>query len=83
MVEKTRAELKVLVNKFRAPFEAGHEFEEFDNALAKQLYDLLLRESLTGIQPSKKLIIVPDECLSLLPFESLVVEFKAHSTSTR
>lgn len=71
-----RAELKKLVAAFRKPFESpldasGKFAGAFDAAAGARLYELLLRP-VAAAAKGKKLIIVPDEFLGLLPFEALV-----------
>ncbi len=74
--EITRAELKKLVEAFRKPFEApldatGKFAGAFDAAAGAKLYNLLLRP-VAAAAKGKKLVLVPDEFLGLLPFEALV-----------
>ena len=44
----------------------------FDQTISRELFDLLLGPVADSLCKLKHLIIVPDGCLSLLPFESLV-----------
>jgi len=48
---------------------------EYDPKPGKELYELLVKEFVVDIQADEHIIIVPDECLALLPFESLVMSF--------
>ena len=72
-VDKTRAELESLVRKFRSPFQSGQKISEFNMNLAKELTDLLIGPALSEISKGEHLVIIPDEALSLLPFESLLL----------
>jgi len=76
-VDKTRAELESLVRKFRAPFQEGASMNEFSLNLAKYLTDLLIRPALPVLKKGEHLIIIPDESLSLLPFEALLFSVPA------
>lgn len=80
-VNKSRAELETLTGAFRSAFERDASRYEFDIALAKELFDLLLKDALDGVPENTKLIVVPDECLCLLPFEALAVETDIASTA--
>lgn len=85
-IDVTRRDLSELVAAFRAAFEGvsqTQDLDRFDPELAYRLYALLLKpllETSTGasrIPPQARLIIVPDEMLALLPFESLAVSLDA------
>ncbi len=76
-VDKTRAELESLVRKFHAPFQEGASMNEFSLNLAKDLTDLLIRPALPVLKKGEHLIIIPDESLSLLPFEALLLSAPA------
>lgn len=69
----SREELKRKVKDFRRPFEDTRHINEFDPLKAKELYELLLAEGVKRLPPETHLIIVPDDILNLLPFETLVV----------
>jgi CHAT domain-containing protein/Tfp pilus assembly protein PilF len=73
-VEKTRAELENLVRKFRSPFQEGQDANEFSLNRAKELTDLLIKPALSVLKKGEHLIIIPDESLSLLPFEALLLD---------
>jgi tetratricopeptide (TPR) repeat protein len=84
MIPASRAELAALVTKYRSSFDSIRRTADlagFDPAAGKRLYDLLLEPLLSLVDShgkplvpkSAKLIIVPDEILGTLPFESLVV----------
>jgi CHAT domain-containing protein/Tfp pilus assembly protein PilF len=72
-VNKTRTELEVMVRKFRAPFQEGASMNEFSLNLARDLTDLLIKPALPVLKKGEHLIIIPDESLSLLPFEALLL----------
>lgn len=72
-VDKTRAELEMLVSKYRSPFQEGGNIKSFSLNLAKELTDLLLKPALPVLTKGEHLIIIPDESLSLLPFEALLI----------
>lgn len=73
-VDKTRAELEGLIWKFRSPFKDDSDPNEFSLNLAKELTDLLIKPALPLLRKGEHLIIIPDESLSLLPFESLLID---------
>jgi tetratricopeptide (TPR) repeat protein len=73
-VEKTRIELENLVRKFRSTFQDGHDHNEFRLNPAKELTDLLIKPVQPLLTKGEHLIIIPDETLSLLPFEALLVD---------
>ncbi len=73
--EITRADLRKLVEAFRKPFEnplnaQGKFAGSYDAAAGTKLYNLLLKPVALAAK-GKKLILVPDEYLGLLPFEAL------------
>jgi tetratricopeptide (TPR) repeat protein len=72
-VDKTRTELEAIVSKFRAPFQEGANMNEFSLNIAKDLSDLLIKPALPVLKKGERLIIIPNESLSLLPFESLLL----------
>ncbi|MBI5247572.1 MAG: CHAT domain-containing protein [Elusimicrobia bacterium] len=76
-IPATRGELTRLVRAYRSFFDgvAGTEdLARFDATVGKTLGDLLLRPVLGDLPKDAKLIVVPDEVLSVLPFEALVLE---------
>ncbi len=72
-VDKTRTELASMIAKYRAPFQEGADINSFNVNLGADLTALLLKPALSEINRGERLIIVSDESLSLLPFESLVL----------
>ena len=65
------ADLERDVTRFREPFEKLR-FKDYDPALAKSLYDKLLRPALVDVPKGAPLTIIPDGILAMLPFEALV-----------
>jgi len=74
-----RKELDSLVRSFRSPVVAGPEgmtyarLVDFDFAAGKRLADVLLGDALSDLPPGTPVIVVPDDCLGVLPFEMLVL----------
>lgn len=79
----SREELEGLVGRYRAFFEGVQgeaQLAAFDPRLGRRLYELLLKPALAAkdaqgrpwVAPGAKLVVVPDEALVTLPFESLV-----------
>lgn len=73
-VDKTRADIENLIRRFRNPFQEGHHMREFSLNLSRELADLLIKPALPYLRKGERLIIIPDEALSLLPFEALLLE---------
>ncbi|MBI3550979.1 MAG: CHAT domain-containing protein [Elusimicrobia bacterium] len=87
-VRLTRDELSELVRKYRGYFEGVQDsagLAAYDPKLGHKLYQLLLEPAVKSIPPGSRLIVVPDEILGILPFESLVVSLprKLQSPSGR
>ncbi|HAK89204.1 MAG: hypothetical protein A2X55_05785 [Nitrospirae bacterium GWB2_47_37] len=78
-VEKTRAELEGLIKRFRSPFQEGADINAFSLNLSKSLTDLLIKPALSVLNKGERLIIIPDESLSLLPFEALLISAPAEA----
>jgi len=75
-VDKKRAELEAMVKKFRAPFQERQEgsgMNVFSLNLARGLSEILISPALSVVKKGERLIIIPDESLSLLPFEALLL----------
>ena len=68
-VEKTRTELLSMITKYRSPFQEGADINEFSLNLSKSLTDLLIKPALSVLNKGERLIIIPDESLSLLPLK--------------
>jgi len=73
-VNKSRTELANLVRKFRQPFQSGQHINEFSLTLAKELKELLIGPTLADMHKGERMVVIPDESLSLLPFESLLLD---------
>lgn len=75
-VRLTREELDKMVRKYRGYFEGVKDhasLSAYDPGLGHELYRLLLKPARKMVPAGARLIIVPDEILGILPFESLVV----------
>ncbi len=74
-----RKELDTLVRKFRTPLDIKPEetiadkIVKFDFSSGKKLADILLADILPELPKDAPLIIVPADCLGILPFEMLVL----------
>jgi len=72
-----RKEIDDLVRRFREPLEMKtrddliSKFKAFDFKTGKKLSDLLLGDVLSSLPKDTPIIIVPDDCLGVLPFEML------------
>ena len=78
-----RDELNSLVLTFRKPMEIvpgkdnfDEKLKSFDLVTAKKLSDLLLSDVLESIPNHIPILVVPDDCLGMLPFEMLVLNDK-------
>lgn len=75
----TRDELEALIGKFREPLHVkrGESVEaritNFDFASGRKLAKILLADVLPEIPKDVPLIIVPADCLGVLPFEALLL----------
>lgn len=72
----SRAELEALALKYRDSFEgiaSAADLASYKASAGKKLYDALFGSVLAGVPETESLIIVPDEALALVPFESLAV----------
>ncbi|MEI9478589.1 MAG: CHAT domain-containing protein, partial [Deltaproteobacteria bacterium] len=76
-VDKTRKELEHLVTKFRSPFQAEGDINSFSLNLYREISDLLIKPALSVLTKGEHLIIIPDESLSLIPFESMLLSAPA------
>jgi len=90
-IDKSKEELERIVTEFLSPFNREYREDcsssipiadspdKYEDSFLKkghELYKLLLEEALKDISSEKKLIIVPDGILGVLPFEALVIEAK-------
>ncbi|MCX5861519.1 MAG: tetratricopeptide repeat protein [Deltaproteobacteria bacterium] len=76
----TKKDLEELVRKVREPLEVipgkdkvSDKLKTFDLVAAKRLSDLLLADILPDLPKGAPVIIVPDDCLGIVPFEMLVL----------
>ena len=63
-------EIEKTVEKLLSPFGRG-KYKEFDIKISNELFDKILRPVLEAVEISKRLIIMPDGMLNILPFEVL------------
>lgn len=79
----SRQRLDDLVRRFRGGFEnitpqnAFEKLNAFDLAAGKDLYGILLADALPKLDATRPVIVVPDDSLSVVPFEMLLVTDKA------
>jgi len=81
-----RITLRQKVERYLTPFQrvrAYSQLEAYDPKLAKELYDLLMQPFMGQIAEAAHLIIVPDDILEALPFESLVVDLSDQARMVR
>lgn len=64
-------EIEKIVEKLLSPFGRG-KYKEFDAKLSNELFDKILKPVLDGVEITKRLIIIPDGMLNIIPFEFLV-----------
>jgi CHAT domain-containing protein len=79
-VPVSRETLRQKVQQYLAPLHEVRtqaQLERYDPALAKELYDLLLKPLAPQISGVGQLVIITDDILEVLPFESLVIEAPA------
>lgn len=75
----SRREVDALVQRFREPFETTSErslvekLAAFDFEAGRKLAQILVKGMLADLPKGTPLIIVPDDCLGVLPFETLVL----------
>jgi len=62
-----------LVEKFLTPFRKV-KYERFEPEVASELFRAVLLPVIEGVESSKRLVIVPDGILNVVPFEALVIE---------
>jgi CHAT domain-containing protein/tetratricopeptide (TPR) repeat protein len=61
-----------LVEKFLTPFRKV-KYEGFEPEVAAELFRAILLPLIEGVESSRRLIIVPDGILNVVPFEALVI----------
>lgn len=69
------SDIKNLVEKFLIPFRKV-KYEQFAPRVSSELYKAILQPVLEGMDISKRIVIVPDGILSIVPFEALVTELR-------
>ncbi len=85
----SRAELEALTMKFRLPFEKVAErgmivcSEAFDLEAARKLYKILFEGPDAALKTGQLIRIVPDECLTSVPFEAIVVNYSGQISQKR
>lgn len=75
-----REVLREKVQRYLAPFQGvtSHaELAQYDAKLSGELYDLLFKPVAGKISEASHVVIVPDDILEVLPFESLILEMPA------
>ena len=66
-------DIEKLVEKFLMPFRKV-KYEQFAPKIATELFLAIFQPVIDGIDLSKRLVIVPDGILSVVPFEALVTQ---------
>jgi tetratricopeptide (TPR) repeat protein len=73
-----RAALQKKIRHYRDPLEGPEDYDELtkmDLAAGRDLASLLLTQDVRRhVEPGRSLIVVPDDCLEVLPFEMLIME---------
>jgi tetratricopeptide (TPR) repeat protein len=79
-IPMSRGQLEQTVSQFRKAVEVDSaedfltKLKSFDLDLGKQLANLLLKDLLQHVPEGSVLIIAPDECLGMIPFEMLPLD---------
>jgi CHAT domain-containing protein len=71
----SRKKLAEEIRHYRGFFEGIKDYKElsrFDPVAGKKLYDLLVKDLVRDLKEGEPIILVPDEVLAILPFETLV-----------
>ena len=82
-----RKELRGLVRKFREQFEASSiedlnkKIASFDVETSRKLSQLLIDEFVSKVPANSNIVLVPDDCLALIPFEALLLKNDASETN--
>lgn len=82
-IPASRRRLRELTARYRSFFEnisSTQDLAKFDSKLGHELYRLLFGDALDKLPPDSSLVIVPDEFLGVLPFESLPVSLPEKET---
>ncbi len=73
----SRKDLDLIISQFRSSMEMAsadqipEKLKSFDLNLGKRLADLLIADALAYVPETAALMIAPDDCLCILPFEML------------
>jgi CHAT domain-containing protein/Tfp pilus assembly protein PilF len=65
------SEIEKIVEKLLLSYRRG-KYLDFDVNVSNELYEKILRPVIEGVEISKRLIIIPDGMLNVIPFEALV-----------
>ncbi|MBI5787518.1 MAG: tetratricopeptide repeat protein [Candidatus Schekmanbacteria bacterium] len=79
-VQRKRSELKEMVRRIRPLIEPWKNTGKIDVKLGRELYDLFLKDALTEIPVGSPFVIIPDELLEPIPFETLAKFFWAQAS---
>jgi len=82
-VDVSREALEALVRQYRRYFVGIQNMDQligYDPKVGHELYALLFGNLLEDIPEETRLIIVPDEILGILPFETLVIDLPEEET---
>jgi tetratricopeptide (TPR) repeat protein len=77
--EISRKDLKTLVKKFRQSFDGvtednlGEKLQTLDFQAGEKLATILLSDVLPELPKDVPVIVIPDDCLGVIPFEMLVI----------
>ncbi len=77
-IAKGKEEMENMINEFILPLQHPETMDYFSPVKGQQLYELLLEGAIKDISNDKKIIIVPDGILGVLPFEVLVTKAGKH-----
>jgi CHAT domain-containing protein len=67
-------DLEALVNEYIVCLQNPNAKKGISYQVGNKLYNVILKDALTGVSSQKKLIIVPDGVFGLLPFEALIIK---------
>jgi CHAT domain-containing protein len=68
-------DIEKIIRKFLTPFR-NVRYEQFDLTVPIELFKAVLKPAIEEIPPSKRLIIIPDGILNVVPFEALITEVR-------
>ena len=81
-----RKNLTEQVKRYRGFFEGITRYSHlssYDPVMGKELYDLLVKDLAAHIKQNERVIIIPDDILGILPFETLVAELPARAETVK